>query len=581
MKMTAAQALIKELKAWGIDHVYGIPGSSLNAMMDALRKESDGFKYIQVRQEGAGAMAATAETKATGKIGVAFGSGGPGASNMINGLYDSKMDGVPMLALVAQSESFNQNRHSFQETEVLPLYENVGVYNRKVMNGEQMVYVINDAIRHAYEYNGPAIVILHNDFMGEEIDYTESVEEKFIPKAIRKEVEEDKVKEVAKLIKSAKNPVLYLGKGVSDYRDKAVEVSERFNLPTMTTAPSVGHSFPRNHKNYMGTFGRLGTKPGFDITEEMDLLIFVGSRFPFARFWRDDVKVVQVNNSFKDIGQQIHSDISINADAGDFFDALLATGESREEDKLMRAARKNWENWDKWLNALAKDDSKGLNHEAVLKKIADFSEENALYGVDVGNNTMYSVRVLPLYGDRKHIMSGWFATLGYGLPAGIGLKLTHPDRQVFTISGDGGYAMNMQEIVTQSRYELPIINVVLTDKSFGFIEHSQIEALDDTFGIKIEEANWAKTAEGMGAISFTVSNNEELDKAFDEIKKLMDEGNKKPIFVEAKVRYKDPLDTARMKLNPKKYSKEEIEEFKKTYEVFDMPHLSEILDEIE
>lgn len=581
MKMTAARALLKELEAWGIDHIYGIPGSSLNNIMDALIKEQDKIRYIQVRQEGAGAMAATAETKATGKIGVAFGSGGPGASNLINGLYDAKMDRTPMLALVAQSDSFNQNRHSFQETEVLPLYDNVGVYNRKVMNADQMVYVINDAIRHAYEYQGPAIVILHNDFMGDEVDYEPTVEEKALPKATKKAFDKAKVDEVVRLIKEAKNPVFYLGRGVADYRDKAIEVSERFALPTMTTAPSVGHSFPRNHPNYMGSFGRLGTKPGFDITEEMDLLLFIGTNFPFARFWRKDVKVVQVNNDFKDIGAQIHADLVIHADAGDFFDALLATGEGREEDKLLRASRQNWDNWENWLHRKAEDDSKGLNPEAVLMKIGEYSDRDALYGLGVGNNTMHSVRCLPLYGERRHIMSGWFATLGYALPAGIGLKLAHPDRQVFTISGDGGYAMNMQEIVTQAKYDLPIINVVMTDESFGFIEHSQLEALEEPFGIHIAGADWAKTAEGMGAIAFTVRTNKELDLTFQKIKALQEGGNKMPIFVEAKIRHRDPLDTARMKLNPAKYSQEEIEAFKALYEIDCMPHLLEIINNID
>ncbi len=577
MKITAAQGLLRELRAWGIDHVYGIPGSSLNGMMDALRKEEDKVKYIQVRQEGAGAMAATAETKYTGKIAVAFGSGGPGASNLINGLYDAKMDNVPLLALVAQSESDNQNRHSFQETEVLPLYENVGVYNRKVMGPQQLIYVINDAIRHAYERKGPAIVILHNDFMTAEIDYEETVEEKFIPVEPKRAIPKEKIDKALEMIMSAERPVLYMGKGVRECMEKAVEFSEKFALPAMTTAPSSGYSFPRNHKNYMGTFGRLGTKPGFDITEDMDLLIFVGSNFPFARFWRKDIQIIQVNNSFKDIGAQLHSDLSIHGDSADFFQALLDSGKGREEDDRLRAARINMKNWDAWLDATASDDSKGLNPESVIRKIGEFSKPDALYGLGVGNNTMYSVRQLPLYGEHRHVMSGWFATLGYGLPAGIGLKLSNPDKQVFTISGDGGYAMNMQEILTQTRYGLPIINIVFTDKSFGFIEHSQKEALDETYGIKISGADWAKTAEGMGAIAFTVTNLKELDDAFEEIGKLEEDGNKRPVFVEAKVRYKDPIDTARMMLNPEKYSEEEIENFKKEYEIFDMPHLSEIL----
>lgn len=143
MKITAAEALLKELKLWGVDHMYGIPGSSLNGLMNALRKEEDdGIKYIQVRHESAGAMAASAEYKLSGNIGVAFGSGGPGSTNLTNGLFDALMDGSPMLAIVAQSASSNQNTHAFQETEMLPFFENVSVYNRKAMNPSQVLVMM-------------------------------------------------------------------------------------------------------------------------------------------------------------------------------------------------------------------------------------------------------------------------------------------------------------------------------------------------------------------------------------------------------------------------------------------------------
>lgn len=189
---------------------------------------------------------------------------------MINGLYDAKMDNVPMLALVAQSESTNQNRHSFQETEVLPLYENVGVFNRKVTSGAQLVYVINDAIRYAYERKGPSIVILHNDYMGEIIDYEPTVDEKFIPGELHPEIDHSKIDKTVELLKSSKCPVMYVGLGVRKYRDLAVKVSEKFNIPVVSSAISGGISFPKNHKNYMGSCGRLGTKPGTEITDEMD-----------------------------------------------------------------------------------------------------------------------------------------------------------------------------------------------------------------------------------------------------------------------------------------------------------------------
>lgn len=580
MRISAAKAVIEELKQWGIDHIYGIPGSSLNGMMNALEEEKDSMRYIQVRQEGAGAMAATAYTKFTGKIAVAFGSGGPGASNMINGLYDAKMDRVPMLALVAQGASTIQNTHFFQETEVLPLYENVGVYNRKATNPEQIPYIINDAIRAAYEQQGPAIVILHNDYMEMMIDYEPLKLDRSRPQAPKFNIASEKIEETLQLLKEAQNPVLYVGKGVSDYRDLAVQVAEQFNLPVLTSAPSTGWSFPSEHPHYMGAFGRLGTKPAYEIMQKADVVLFVGTNFPFARFWPKELKVVYVNNAFQDLGRQLPADVSILADAGDFLQALIDSKQTRPQTPYLTAAKTNKANWDKWLRAIAQDDSNGLAAEAVLLKVREIADKDALFGLDVGNNTMHSVRLLPLNDDQRMIMSGWFATLGYGLPSGVAGKLAEPDKQVFTIQGDGGYAMNMQEIVTMAHYNLPIVNIVMTDLSFGFIQHSQILNMPSPFGIDIADADWAKTAEGMGAIAFTVTNLAELDETFEEIKRLQSSGNTRPIFVEAKIKYVDPIDTSAMMLDPNIYSSEEILSFKEQYNVFDMPSYTELLNEL-
>lgn len=582
MKITAAEALLKELKLWGVDHMYGIPGSSLNGLMNALRKEGeDGIKYIQVRHESAGAMAASAEYKLSGNIGVAFGSGGPGSTNLTNGLFDALMDESPMLALVAQSNSTNQNTHAFQETEMLPFFENVSVYNRKAMNASQIPYMVNDALRTAFEKKGPAVLILHNDFMEEEIDYEPSNGAvKTIPDLKHFELNEEKVNTIANEIKNAEKPVLYLGRGVMDYMDLAVEVSEKFNLPVVTSAPSVGLSFPANHKNFMGSFGRLGTKPANEAINSSDLIIFVGSSHPFARFWPKSIKVIQVNNSFREIGRQVKAYDSLVADSGDFLKGLLDSGVERKEDAYIRASRKNALNWTKYLERQADRESEdGIYYESVLRKVRDYSTDDAVYTLGVGNNKTHAIRMLPLNGKQNFTMSGWFATLGYSTPAAIGAYLQYPDKQIWSIVGDGGFAMNNQEILTQAKYSMPIINVVVTDMTYGFIKHAQIEDMKDEFGVDIEYANWAKVGEGLGAIGFIANNKEELDHAFEEAIKLNKEGNNKPIVIDAHVIYEDPLDTALMKIDPNRFSQDEINKYLKENDLADQPILEDLIRE--
>lgn len=581
MKITAAEALLNELKLWGVDHMYGIPGSSLNGLMNALLKEGDdGIQYIQVRHESAGAMAASAEYKLSGNIAVAFGSGGPGSTNLTNGLFDALMDGSPMLAIVAQSASSNQNTHAFQETEMLPFFENVSVYNRKAMNADQIPYMVNDALRTAYEQKGPAVLILHNDFMEEEIDYEPSTGAiKEVPEAKHLPIDSDKIDGIVEEIQNAKRPMLYLGRGAMASMDLAVEVSERFNLPVVTSAPSVGLSFPANHKNFMGAFGRLGTKPANEMIFQADLILFVGSSHPFANFWPDSIKVIQVNHSFREIGRQVKAYDSLVADAGDFFTALLETGASREEDAVIRAARKNMENWNRYLKRQADRASDVIYYESVLQKVKEHSEDDAVYALGVGNNKAHAIRMLPLDGRRNFTMSSWFATLGYSTPAAMGAYLQYPDKQIWSIVGDGGFAMNNQEILTQTKYKMPIINVVVTDETYGFIRHSQIQEIKDEFGVDIASADWAKVGEGLGAIAFSVSNKDELDHAFKEAIRLNKEGNDKPIVIDAHVVYEDPLDTAAMKIDPNQYSREEIDAYLKEQGIEDQPILQDLIDE--
>ncbi|HHX69185.1 MAG: thiamine pyrophosphate-dependent enzyme [Miniphocaeibacter sp.] len=579
MKITAGQALVDVLHSWNVKHIYGIPGSSVNGLMDALYTERDKVEYIQVRHESAGAMAATSYSKFSGEIGVCYGSAAPGGTNLFNGLYDAKMDRVPLLAIVGQSATENVNTNFFQEMDEIPIYSDVAVYNKMATTAEQIPNLIEEAIRTAYSKKGVAVVILPNDLVEKEIDYSPRKEKKTPPIVKKQPIVKDDVNKVIEMIKKAKRPVIYGGLGLKGGRDTVVKISEKFSMPIISSALSIGIVAPNNHENYMGSFGRLGTKPAFEAINKADLMLFVGTNFPFARFWPKDLKIVQINNNLEDIGKQIPVEMGIVADGKEFLEELLKSDYSREETDFLKACRINKQNWDNWLENIADDDSKGLNAEAVIKAIRDRSTEDAFYGLDVGNNTMYSVRMLPLNKKRRHVISGWFATLGVGLPYSIAAKLTNPERQVWSISGDGGFAMNMQEIITQVRYELPIINIVLSNGSYGFIQHAQIQK-DFMYGVDITDVDWAKTAEGMGAISYTVKNIEELNKAMDEIMKLQKSGNKKPILLDAKLLYSDPLDTSNIKLDPEIYSKEEIEEFKKTYNVFGQPALSEILKEM-
>ncbi|CAM2842269.1 pyruvate oxidase [Fructilactobacillus fructivorans] len=575
-KMTASRALVKVLESWDVDHLYGITAGSLNNLLNALDEEKDNIKYVQVRHEEVGAMAASADHKYTGKIGVAFGSAGPGATHMFNGLYDAKEDNTPMLALVGQVPQPMMNTRFFQEMDELPMFADVSVYNRQASTAKQIPKIIDEAIRTAYQKKGPAVVILPNDLLGTEIDY-EPIKTANVSSSIKTvHPKQADVDEAVKMIKEAKHPVLWYGRGAKGARDEIVKVSDQFSMPVLSTAPATG-IMPNDNLSYMGARGRLGSKPGFEVSQAADLIIMLGNDFPFARFMPQDKQIIQVNNNLADLGRQYQANLTIHGDAKEFLEMLIDSGVKLSKSDFLKAARLDRENWLKWLDSIATDYDEGLRAETVLKAVADHSKSDAVYGLDVGNNTMHSIRQLPLNQEQKFAMSPWFGTMGFGLPASISAKLSYPDRQVWSISGDGGFAMVMQDLLTQAKYNLPVINVVLSNDRFGYIEHEDAQSDISDYGTKLYEADFAQVADGLGGHGFKVSGQDELDAAMEEVDRMQAEGNTKPIVIDAKIKAFDPIDTSFVPLDPEQFDQKTIDDYKKRYNVYGQPALSEIM----
>lgn len=389
--ITAGHALAKVLVSWDIDHIYGITADSINNTVDGLYQERDHLKYIQVRHEEVGSLAATADAKLTGKVGVSFGSAGPGATHMFNGLYDAKMDHAPVVAIIGQSATPIMNTYFFQEMDQDPMFSDVTDFHKQVTNPDQIPYVMDEAIRYAYQTKGPAVVIIPDNLSGETIDFEPYHTAKVLKSATTPAVDDSAVDAVYELISKAKHPVLWVGLGMKDAREEVVNFSEKFSVPVLSTAPSTG-IMPTDHPNFMGSRGRLGTKPAFEVTQAADLIILAGTNYPFSRFLPKGIKFVQINNSVADLGKQRDIDLTVLADAKPFFAKLNQKGAAIPATPFLKAAQQDKKNWDAWLNKVADDDQSGLNPEAVIRAIKDHSDDDAVFGLDVGNNLMWSIR---------------------------------------------------------------------------------------------------------------------------------------------------------------------------------------------
>ncbi|TLQ03455.1 pyruvate oxidase [Pediococcus stilesii] len=570
-KIKSGIAMVKVLESWGVDHVYGIPGGSFNSTMDALFSEKEKIKYIQVRHEEVGALAAAGDAKITGKIGVAFGSAGPGATHLFNGLYDAKMDHVPVLALIGQVATGAMNTDFFQEMNENPMFADVSVYNRTVMTAEQLPHVVDQAIKQAYKYKGVAVVTIPVDLGWVDIpDTFKSTASDYRVKNPAPDIED--VDAALKLLKDAKRPILYFGKGATGATKEIEEFAQMYKMPIASSALAKG-IVPDNNPAYLASAGRVATKPAVEALKQADLQFFIGSDFPFAQyFFNPDAKFIQVDIDSSKLGKRHEDDVAILADAKKTLKLLIERGEEQPSTKWYQANLDNNKNWHDWIKKMADSDSLPLRVEPVFKEINRIAEDDAIFTVDVGNVTIDGLRFLNMNPKQVFTTSGWFATMGYGMPAAIGGQLSYPNRQVFSISGDGGFAMVAQDIITQAKYHLPIINVVLSNDSFGFIKAEQDDTHQSHYGVDIKDADWAGVAKSLGAVGFSVRNKEELKEAFDFAKDATE-----PVVIDVKIADERPLPVEQLVLDPDQFSQDDIDKFNKTYNSKDLIPLSQFL----
>lgn len=569
-KINAGTAMIKVFEAWGIDHIYGIPGGSFNSTMDALYHERQSVKYVQVRHEEAGALAAAADAKLTGKVGAVFGSAGPGATHLINGLYDAQMDNVPVVALLGQVASSSMNYNDFQEMNENPMFADVSIYNRTVMSPESLPHVVDEAIKAAYKFKGVAVITIPVDYGFAEIDEQEIATAKNHKTGVLQPDDED-LQAALPYFEQAKKPVLYIGQGLFGHFDAIDAFSKHFSMPIAASVLAKG-IVPDLYENFLGFAGRVATKPANEALAEADLIVFVGSDFPFGRrFFNSDANFVQVDIDASKFGRRHQTDVSVLGDGATSLRKWTEMAAPRPADAWIKANQENARNWHAWRHSFDHDSQEPLRPEPVYQEINRIAAPDALFVTDVGNVTIHSIRHLEMTGEQRFTTSGWFATMGNGVPGGIAAQLSYPDRQVFTFSGDGGFAMQMQDIITQVKYNLPIINVVFSNDSFGFIEAEQEDTEQTKFGVQLAGADFGKVGEALGAKGFTVTKEEELASVFTQAKE-----SHGPVVIDVKIANERPLPVEELKLDPKRFSAEEIAAFKAKYQVHDLPALSEL-----
>ncbi|MFS9096469.1 pyruvate oxidase [Streptococcus australis] len=578
-KITASAAMLNVLKTWGVDTIYGIPSGTLSSLMDALAEDKD-IRFLQVRHEETGALAAVMQAKFGGSIGVAVGSGGPGATHLINGVYDAAMDNTPFLAILGSRPVNELNMDAFQELNQNPMYNGIAVYNKRVAYAEQLPKVIDEACRAAVSKKGPAVVEIPVNFGFQEIDENSyygsgSYERSFIAPALN-EVEIDKAVEI---LNNAERPVIYAGYGGVKAGEVITELSRKIKAPIITTGKNF-EAFEWNYEGLTGSAYRVGWKPANEVVFEADTVLFLGSNFPFAEVYeafKNTEKFIQVDIDPYKLGKRHALDASILGDAGQAAKAILDKVNPVESTPWWRANVKNNQNWRDYMNKLEGKTEGELQLYQVYNAINKYADEDAIYSIDVGNSTQTSTRHLHMTPKNMWRTSPLFATMGIAIPGGIAAKKDNPDRQVWNIMGDGAFNMVYPDVITNVQYNLPVINVVFTNDEYAFIKNKYEDTNKHLFGVDFTNADYAKIAEAQGAVGFTVNRIEDIDAVVAEAVKLNKEG--KTVVIDARITQHRPLPVEVLELDPKLHSEEAIKAFKEKYEAEELVPFRLFLEE--
>ncbi|HDG8705116.1 TPA: pyruvate oxidase [Staphylococcus aureus] len=514
-KIKANEALVKALQAWDIDHLYGIPGDSIDAVVDSLRTVRDQFKFYHVRHEEVASLAAAGYTKLTGKIGVALSIGGPGLIHLLNGMYDAKMDNVPQLILSGQTNSTALGTKAFQETNLQKLCEDVAVYNHQIEKGDNVFEIVNEAIRTAYEQKGVAVVICPNDLLTEKIkDTTNKPVDTSRPTVVSPKYKD--IKKAVKLINKSKKPVMLIGVGAKHAKDELRAFVEAAKIPVVHSLPAKT-ILPDDHPYSIGNLGKIGTKTSYQTMQDADLLIMVGTNYPYVDYLpKKNIKAIQIDTNPKNIGHRFNINVGIVGDSKIALHQLTENIKHVAERPFLNKTLERKAVWDKWMEQDKNNNSKPLRPERLMASINKFIKDDAVISADVGTATVWSTRYLNLGVNNKFIISSWLGTMGCGLPGAMASKIAYPNRQAIAIAGDGAFQMVMQDFATAVQYDLPLTVFVLNNKQLAFIKYEQQAAGELEYAVDFSDMDHAKFAEAAGGKGYTIKSASEVDAIVEE-----------------------------------------------------------------
>ena len=517
--MNVAEQIVAQLVDAGVHRIYGIVGDSLNPIVDAVRKtggsKKGGIDWIHVRHEEAAAFAASAEAQLTGKLAVCAGSCGPGNLHLINGLYDANRTGAPVLAIASHIPSVQIGSTYFQETHPDRIFEECSVYNELISSAAQSPRTVNSAIRHAVGLGGVAVITLPGDIT--DLKAVEHVPTYAPARPATLAPNATDIEEAAALLNKADKVAIFAGAGVEGAHDEVIALADALKAP-------IGHSLRGKHFiQYdnpfdVGMTGLLGYGAAAEGMNDADVLILLGTDFPYDQFL-PDTPTIQVDTHAEKLGRRTDVGLAIHAQVKPFIEALLPHLRAGRSDSFLKAKiKKHSEIMHAPVGAYTRNVEKmrPIHPEYAAHLLNETAAKDAIFTADTGMCNVWTARYIDPLGTRRLIGSLLHGSMANALPMALGAQVAYPDRQVVSVSGDGGLSMLLGELITAKMYDLPIKVVVFNNSTLGMVKLEMlVNGLPD-FQTDVPDTNYAEIARAIGFHAERVEDASRLEGAYRE-----------------------------------------------------------------
>lgn len=504
--------MVEVLLEWGVDTIFGLPGDGINGIMEALRKRQDKIRFIHVRHEEAAAFAACGYAKYTGKLGVCLATSGPGGIHLLNGLYDAKLDGAPVLAITGLQFHDLINTHTQQDVELDKVFENVAVYSTRIMGPAHVENVTELACRKAMSHNGVAHITIPVDFQDMEctrkhatkrnvpghVSYVRGQSSLLPP--------DELLHKAARTLNEGRKIAILAGRGALDATDELLAVAELLGAPIVK--PLLGKAAVPDDSIYTtGGIGLLGTEPSEDVLKNCDTLLMVGTSFPYIEFMPKpgQARAIQIDIDADRIGLRYPVEIGMLGDSKRTLQALLPLLYRNDHRDFLQHAQAKMKNWWSLMQERGTRMDMPMKPQVVAWELGKRLSPEAIVSCDSGTSATWFARQIPARRGQKFSISGNLATMASGLPYSIGAQVAYPDRQCIAFVGDGAFSMLMADFSTCVKYNLPVKVIVMKNNTLGQIKWEQIVFLGNPeYGCDLLPINFAQFARDCGGVGYTI-----------------------------------------------------------------------------